>query len=61
MTPVRYELCVCIPEDSILCSQSRESLKSYIFSSWFRRYATSRKVVDASPYESVILPVATWF
>jgi hypothetical protein len=28
--PVRYELCVYIPEDAILHSHHRENLKSYI-------------------------------
>jgi hypothetical protein len=30
VSPVRYELGFCIPEDGILHSHSRENLKSYI-------------------------------
>jgi hypothetical protein len=31
VSPVRYELGFCIPEDDILHSHRRENLKSYIF------------------------------
>jgi hypothetical protein len=30
VSPVRYKLDFCIPEDAILHSHSRENLKSYI-------------------------------
>jgi hypothetical protein len=37
VSPVKYELGIYIPEDGILHSHSRESLKSYIASDDFTR------------------------
>jgi hypothetical protein len=58
MSPVKYELGFYIPEDDILHSHRRESLKSYTVSlclhrrrprGWLRRYATSWKVPGFIP------------